>query len=304
MGPSPATPGWLAVRASGPLATVQDLGRPGHAHEGVPPSGAADRASHRLANRLVGNSPDAATVEVTLGGLVVALEGGSAIRTVALSGAPAPMTVGGRPAALYAPVAVRPGETVVLGTPGRGLRSYLAVAGGILAPSELGSRSTDVLSGLGPPPLEAGQRLPLGGPVTTAAVPGVDLAAVAGPASLYGERSAGVRIIPGPRADRLAPGAWRALTGATWSVTAASNRVGLRLSGPRLATTPGELAPEGLCTGAIQVPPGGQPVVFLSDHPVTGGYPVVAVVDGDADLGALAQLRPGDRLRLVGPVIP
>ena len=300
MGPSPASRGWLVVRASGPLATVEDLGRPGHAHQGVPPSGAVDRRSHRLANRLVGNPPDAATLEVTLGGLVVVLEGGTAARTVALTGAPAPLRVGGRPAALYAPVTVHPGEEVVLGTPSRGLRSYLAAAGGIEVDAELGSRSTDLLSGLGPPPLGPGQRLPLGAPSGAGPPPGIDLAA-AGSGSPAGPGR--VRIVPGPRADRLCPGGWDTLTGVTWIVTAASNRVGLRLDGPRLATAPGELAPEGLCTGALQVPPGGQPVVFLADHPVTGGYPVVGVVDGEADLATLAQLRPGDRLELVGPVI-
>ena len=301
MGPSPESGGWLLVGASGPLATVQDLGRPGHAHEGVPPSGAADPRSHRLANRLVGNPPGAATIEVTLGGLSVLLGGAGAPRTVAVTGAAAPMTVGGRPAALYAPVALRPGEEVVLGTPERGLRSYLAVAGGITVPAELGSRSTDLLSGLGPPPLRAGGRIPLGPPPAGAeAPPGSDVAA-AGSATPAGPGRVG--IVPGPRADRLPPGGWETLTGVTWTVTAASNRVGLRLSGPRLPTAPGELAPEGLCTGAIQVPPGGQPVVFLADHPVTGGYPVVGVVGGDADLATLAQLRPGDRLELVRPVI-
>jgi biotin-dependent carboxylase-like uncharacterized protein len=230
----------------------------------------------------------------------VVLADDAAARTVALTGAPAPMRVGDRPAALYAPVTVRPGEEVVLGTPGRGLRSYLAVAGGIEVEAELGSRSTDLLSGLGPPPLEPGQRLPLGAPLDAGTPAGTDLAA-AGSGAPTGPGE--VRVVPGPRSDRLRPGAWRALVGATWTVTAASNRVGLRLAGPHLATSAGETAPEGLCTGAIQVPPGGQPVVFLADHPVTGGYPVVGVVDDEDDLATLAQLRPGDQLRLVGPFI-
>ena len=248
---------------------------------------------------LVGNLPGAATIEVTLGGLAVVLKGTGAVRSVALTGAPAPLVVGGRPAALYAPVAVRPGEAVVVGTPGRGLRSYLAVAGGVEVAAEVASRSTDLLSGLGPPPLQPGQRLPLGGPIATGPAPGADVAAVSAPGGVAGR----VRIVPGPRADRLGPGAWQELTSVTWIVAPTSNRVGLRLAGPRLATVPGELPPEGLCTGAVQVPPGGHPVVFLADHPVTGGYPVVGVVDGDADLAALAQLRPGDELRLGGPLM-
>lgn len=289
----------LLVQATGPLATVQDLGRPGHAHQGVPPSGAADRASHRLGNRLVSNSPTAATIEITFGGLAVVLAG-AGLRSVALTGAPAPLSVAGRPAALYTPVAVHPGEPVVVGTPVRGLRSYLAVAGGIEVGAELRSRSTDLLSGLGPPPLRPGDRLPLGEPGSSAAPAGADLALAGTPSG-----ATSVRIIPGPRADRLGAGGWETLTGSTWTVSPASNRIGLRLDGPRVPTLPGELPPEGLCTGAVQVPPGGRPVVFLADHPVTGGYPVVAVVELDADLDHLGQLRPGERLRVLGaPIAP
>ncbi|HLH47342.1 MAG TPA: biotin-dependent carboxyltransferase family protein [Acidimicrobiales bacterium] len=276
----------LEIIATGPLTTVQDRGRAGHAHEGVPPSGAADRPAHALGNRLVGNLPGAAALEVTLGGLRVRL-GGRTTRAVALTGAPASLTVAGRAAPLLAPVLVRPGDTVEVGVAASGLRSYLAVAGGIDVAAELGSRSTDVLSGLGPPPVAAGDALPLGAPVEAPAVDAAPAPPLPSP----------VGVLPGPRDDWLAGEGWEALTGAAWTVTAASNRVGVRLSGPPLRLRrSAPLAPEGIVTGAVQLPPGGQPIVFLADHPVTGGYPVVAVVD-EAAVPALAQARPGDTLR-------
>jgi biotin-dependent carboxylase-like uncharacterized protein len=279
-------PDHLEVLASGLLTTVQDRGRPGHAHEGVPPSGAADGPAHALANRLVGNPAAGAALEVTFGGLRVRLAG-AATRHVALTGAPASMTVGGRPAPLFAPVAVRPGQVVELGTPATGLRSYLAVAGGVAVAAELGSRSSDLLSGLGPPPLAAGDTLPLGPPGPAPAVDAV-------PPPAAPER---IRLAPGPRDDWLSAEGWAALTGAEWTVTAEADRVGVRLAGPalRLARA-GEIAPEGIVTGSVQVPPAGAPIVFLTDHPVTGGYPVVAVVE-EASLPAVAQARPGTRLR-------
>jgi biotin-dependent carboxylase-like uncharacterized protein len=277
----------LGVLAAGPLATVQDAGRPGWAAIGVPRSGAADAASAALANRLVGNDPAAAVVEVTAGGLRIRAE-----RTllVAVTGAPAPVTVDGRPAPVNAPFTVAAGAVLALGLPRAGLRSYLAVRGGVDVPPVLGSRSTDTLSGLGPAPLRPGDRLPVGD--LAADEPTVDVAPVAPPAP-----SPVLRLLPGPRRDWLSPEAWAALTGGPWTVSADSDRVGLRLAGPRLARArDDELPSEGLVAGAVQVPPDGAPVLFLADHPVTGGYPVLAVVV-TADLPAAAQLRPGDRLR-------
>jgi len=277
----------LTVLAPGPRATVQDRGRPGWAAIGVPRSGAADRAAHDLANRLVGNRPEAATVEVTAGGLRVRAE-----RTLllAVTGAPAPIDLAGRPAAANAPLTLPAGAVLTLGVPPRGLRSYLAVRGGVDVPPVLGSRSTDSLSGLGPAPLAAGDRLGVGS--LAGEEPVVDVAAVAP----VPERPV-LRVLPGPRRDWLAPAAWAALTGQEWQVSADSDRIGLRLTGPRLERArTGELPSEGLVAGAIQVPPDGGPVLFLADHPVTGGYPVLAVVV-TADLGLAAQLRPGDVVR-------
>ncbi|MCW2636524.1 MAG: ahs2 [Blastococcus sp.] len=277
----------LTVLAPGPLATVQDLGRPGWASIGVTTSGAADRAAHGLANRLVGNEPAAATVEVTAGGLRV-----RAGRTllVAVTGAPVPVSVDGRAAPFDAPLTLSAGAELSLGRPAIGLRSYLAVRGGVDVPPVLGSRSTDSLSGLGPPRLTAGDRLPVG--TLSAGEPFVDVA----PVRPLPARPV-LRVLPGPRRDWLAQEAWALLTSQEWSVTSDSDRVGLRLAGPRLdRARHDELPSEGLVPGAVQVPPDGAPVLFLSDHPVTGGYPVLAVVT-TPDLSLAAQLRPGDSFR-------
>ncbi len=273
--------------APGPLATVQDDGRPGWASIGVTRSGAADREAAALAGRLVGNAPSAAGLEVTAGGLRV-----RAGRTllVAVTGAPAPVTVDGRPAPFAAPLTLRPGQVLGLGVPPVGLRSYLAVRGGVDVAPVLGSRSTDILSGLGPAPLRAGDELPVGD--LLGEEPFVDVAPVRAPSS-----RPVLRVLPGPRRDWLAPAAWTSLTGEGWTVTSDSDRVGLRLDGPRLERArQDELPSEGLVPGAVQVPPDGAPVLFLVDHPVTGGYPVLAVV-ATADLPAVAQLRPGDIVR-------
>ena len=276
----------LEVLATGPLALVQDLGRPGYAHLGVPPSGALDVGALRLANRLAGNPEDAAGIETLLGGLSVRA---TASCTVAVTGPVVAVTVDGRDAGSHAAVALRAGQTLTIGTPARGLRCYLAVSGGIDGPAELGSRSRDVLSGIGPEPLATGAKVPLG-PVT--GVPAGADVVVAPP-------SPDRLVVPvglGPRDDWLADAAGG--LGVWWTVTAESNRVGLRLDGPplRRART-GELPSEGVLTGAVQVPPNGLPVVFLADHPTTGGYPVVAVVRRGS-LDALAQARPGTQVRL------
>ncbi|MGY1727306.1 biotin-dependent carboxyltransferase family protein [Geodermatophilus sp. SYSU D01062] len=274
----------LTVLSPGPLTTVQDRGRPGLGGIGVGRSGAADRAAAALANRLVGNDPAAAVLEATLGGLAVRAD---ADLLVVTTGARCP----GSPVH-DAPGLLRAGATLALGTPAAGLRTYLAVRGGIAVPPVLGSRSTDVLSGLGPAPLRAGDVLPVGD--AAGPPPGVDVAPVADPPA--GEVT--VRLLPGPRADWLSSSARDALGSAAWTVTAESNRVGLRLAGPRLdRAVEGELPSEGLVRGAVQVPPSGQPVLFLADAPVTGGYPVAGYV-ADDDVDRCAQLRPGQVLRL------
>ncbi|WP_033428405.1 5-oxoprolinase subunit C family protein [Saccharothrix syringae] len=272
---------------TGPQALVQDLGRPGNAHLGVPPSGAVDAPSLRLANRLVGNPEDAAGLEVLLGGLVLRA---NASCTVAVTGPQVSAQVNG--VLRDPPCHLAEGDTLALGTPATGLRCYVAVSGGVAVPAELGSRATDLLSGLGPAPLAPGDELPLGVP---AGVPvGVD---VLPPLRVPDELV--VPVLPGPRDDWFADPAAQLRAG-RWVVSDRSNRVGLRLTGTGLERVPDrvgrELPSEGLVTGAVQVPADGRPVIFLADHPTTGGYPVVGVVAEDS-LPLLGQARPGTRLR-------
>lgn len=279
----------VSVVRAGALTTVQDRGRPGHAHLGVPRSGALDAPAAALANRLVGNSPDAAVLETTLNGC--ALRPRSDM-TVAVGGAPCRVTVDGRPVAWGAPVRVRAGTLLDIGPAVSGVRTYVALAGGIIVEPVLGSRSTDLLSGLGPPPLTDGTVLPLGRELVPHAR--VDVAPQAAPpAELV------LRVTLGPRDDWFTPDALRAFTSRTFLVSSASNRIGLRTEGPALEhARSGELASEGMVLGAVQVPPAGRPVVFLADHPTTGGYPVIGVVRA-GDLAAAAQAVPGTPVRFV-----
>ena len=281
--------------ASGPLCLVEDEGRPGLAALGLGRSGAADRGAHRLGARLVGHPAGRAALEVLLGGLVVRARGRL---TVALTGAQAPARVNGREVGHAALVEVPDGAVLSLGMPSGGLRTYLTVRGGIDVPPVLGSRSTDTLSGVGPPPVRVGDVLPIGDP--GAAFPRVDH--VARPSPPAG-RPEVLEVLPGPRAGWV--GGWGTdlggLLSASWQVSGHSDRVGLRLTGStvsRAAAHEGaELPSEGVVRGGVQVPAGGEPVVFLADHPVTGGYPVVAVLT-PSDCDRAAQLRPGDLVRL------
>lgn len=275
------------VLQTGPLSTIQDLGRPGFGSIGVGHSGAADRASLRLANRLVGNPEDAAAIEVTLGGLSVRAH---RPLTVAVTGACPPMVVAGRRAAANAVLRIPAGGELRMGVPEHGLRSYLAVRGGIAEPPVLGSRSTDTLSGLGPEPLRPGTTVPVG--PAPAAFPTVDAA----PVPPIAERPT-LSIVPGPREDWFHPTALAALLEHPFEVTPRSDRIGMRLAGPVLRRARHEELPsEGVVRGALQVPPSGHPTLFLADHPVTGGYPVIAVVRA-ADVDAAAQVRPGGTVR-------
>lgn len=269
------------------LVTVQDAGRPGYAHLGVPRAGWLDEPAALLANRLVGNSSAEAVLEVTMGSLVV--RAGEPL-WLAVTGAPCPVTVDGHAVAFGEPVWVPAEAVFALGIPTAGVRAYVAVAGGVSFEPVLGSRSTDTLAWVGPPPLSAGQRLTIGVPAGDPQPLDTPRPPAPGP----------IRLLPGPRADWFSTDPVPALARGAWTVNAASNRVGLRLDGPplrRAAAYEGrELASEGMALGAVQVPPDGQPIVFLADHPVTGGYPVAAVVHPE-DLWMCAQLRPGAQLR-------
>jgi biotin-dependent carboxylase-like uncharacterized protein len=280
----------IELLATGPLATVQDLGRSGSAELGVSRSGAFDRGALRLANRLVGNDEAAAGIEFTLGGLVLRLTGAA---TIAFTGARCDLSGhrGGWNAALSCPA----GTVISAGTPAAGLRSYLAVRGGLAVAPVLGSRATDTLSGLGPATLAAGAQLPVG-------------AIAAGhPRDFAGDRSPVIatpplRLAAGPRVSWFDSESLGRLFDSPWLVRADSNRIGVRLAGPALRLRPeaetaaAELPSEPTLPGAIQVPPDGQPIVLGPDAPVTGGYPVIAVLPA-AGLDLLAQQRPGGVLR-------
>ncbi|WP_333619373.1 biotin-dependent carboxyltransferase family protein [Dietzia sp.] len=281
------------IHRTGPLATVQDLGRPGHMGTGIPVSGAVDRRSHGLAQRLVGNAESRAGIEATMGGLELSF---SADVTVAVTGAELEVFVGSRREATNAVLRVPAGTRVRLGAPRAGLRSYIAVAGGFEVPALFGSRSTDLLSGLGPDPLAEGDELPVGVP-DTAEAPAAPEARVEQAAVAPLSTSVEVRLLPGPRIDWFTRAALDTLRSESYTVGARSNRIGVRLEGAALERErSGELTSEGIVRGAVQVPAGGEPLVFMADHPTTGGYPVIAVVHPE-DQHLLAQLGPGGRVR-------
>ncbi len=245
----------VEVVSPGLLTTVQDRGRPGLAHLGVPPSGAADPVAYELGNRLVGNPPGAAALEATLDGPVLRFD---VPTTIALTGA------------------TSPGSSYRRSARSRTVRGRCAhvrrVRGGIDVEPTLGSRSTDLLTGLGPAPLRTGDRLRIGlepaeaQPTPPGTVPGFGL-----------PDEPVLRVRLGPRDDWFTAAALDALCSEPWRVSSSSNRVGIRLEGPPLERARhDELLSEGLVTGALQVPASGQPILLLQDHPTTGGYPVIA----------------------------
>ncbi|MEZ3159078.1 urea amidolyase family protein [Microbacterium sp. BWT-B31] len=279
----------IRIVAPGLLATVQDRGREGAASVGVSRSGALDRTALGIANRLVGNARDAAGIEVTMGGFRAVAE---CDLWFAVAGAWGPLRLAGRAIDPYEAHAWYAGDELQLDWFAHGARAYLAVRGGVEAPLVLGSRSTDRLAGLGPEALRAGECLTVGAGAADA-VPVV-------PPSPWGvphDDEFEVELAPGPRADWFTDAARATLFDSVWTVTADADRVGIRLDGPVLERARGgELPSEGMVPGALQVPPSGRPTILLADGPVTGGYPVIAVVT-DASLDLLAQARPGTRLR-------
>ena len=304
-GVKPAT-GLVVVRP-GLQSTIQDLGRPGFADLGVAGAGAMDQAALRQANRLAGNPEGAAGLEVLQGGLavtaltdqVLAVAGAPAVLSITVPAVPlddaatTPRRGQPRHVPMAAPFALLAGETLELGQPASGLRSYLAVRGGFDVEPVMGSRSTDTMSGIGPKPLAIGTHL-----AVATAPPG---SIVGSPESLAEPVASctELRLIPGPRDDWFSKETVARFCAQEWLVTQQSNRIGLRLAGePLQRARNGELASEGTVRGAVQVPPEGQPVLFLADHPVTGGYPVIGVVVTE-DLDRAAQLPPGHRVRFI-----
>ena len=300
-----ATRGSLHIDDPGPLCLVQDLGRPGLAHLGVGRSGAADRGALVAANRLVGNPAGSAAMEVTLGGLRFTPTHECVI---GCAGARLPLALRHADGAVQqadafgGAIRVPGGTQVRLGRPAVGVRTYLAIRGGLDVAPVLDSRSTDTLSGIGPPPVRRGEELPVGGigaePDRPADQQEPDRPPDEPPDGPDGpDRATVLDVVLGPRADWFAPDAADTLLGTTWQVGVHADRVGIHLDGPRLIRSrDDELPSEGMVPGAIQVPASGRPVIFGIDHPVTGGYPVIAVLTTEA-VDRAAQLRPGRTVR-------
>jgi KipI family sensor histidine kinase inhibitor len=285
-------------------ALFQDLGRFGQTGQGVAASGALDRSAFNTANRIVGNLANTPCLELTLGGFAFR---SSARAVIGLAGAPCTITVEtstGKTftAEAYRPVSLEPGDVVRLGQPPRGMRSYLAVRGGFAVEPVLGSFATDTLAVVGPKPVTAGTILDLGG--ATSGLVSVSLEE----APAFDPPSAGdvvtLDVVLGPRTDWFTEKGLQTLSTQLWTVTPQSSRVGIRLSGdqPIERKDTAELPSEGTATGAIQIPHSGQPVLFLADHPLTGGYPVIgAVAEYHLDLAAQIPVNAKIRFRPIAP---
>ena len=284
----------VEIKKPGWLTTIQDLGRWGLQRYGVSVSGPMDLLSHRLANLLAGNAVDAATLEVTLGGLELVFDGDA---WFAATGADLSLTLNGEPVEMNRALHARPGDGLRFGLRRRGARSYLAVAGGFVVPMVLGSRSTHVLSGLGGlkgRPLRAGDRLDIGQQDAP-----VDRKPRAAPFAVP-EGGTRLRVMPGPHQDRFEALTVERLPTSRYVLSDRSNRVGYRLEGESMPWAAGttELISTATVPGGVQVPASGQPILLMADCAPTGGYPMIAVVIS-ADVPLAGQLAPGDWLEFV-----
>ena len=293
----------LEVLRPGLQLLVQDLGRPGFASMGVSAAGAADRSALTAANRLVGNAETAAGLESFGGGVLLRSTGDG---VAAVTGPTGTITVTAADGTVLTPrlgeaFALSDGDELELGPAERGVRRYLAVRGGIDVETALGSSSADTLAGLGPAAVDKGTTLSVHDPRTA---PHLVDPIPARPRDLpQAGETVEMTVTLGPREDWFTDAGVETLLSQVWTVTHESDRVGLRLSGevPLERARTGELPSEGAVTGALQVPPNGQPVLFGPDHPLTGGYPIIASVD---DLDLAAQLPPGVKLRFTTSARP
>lgn len=303
----------LEVLEPGLLSTIQDGGRPGFAHLGVPLSGACDPLALAVANLLLGNPPDAAALEMSLAGPTLRAEEDC---VVACAGADLEAEHDGAPVRPGASRLLRAGTVLRFGAARRGSRGYLALTGGIAVPSVLGSASTYLparLGGIEGRALRAGDRLVPRRPGDLSSAGRSWPSGTAGPQVATGR----LRLLPGPHLEAFATGAFDELLSSEWTVHPRSDRTGLRLAralqgaGGRPGGRPGALTSERLtgemvsqpmAWGAAQVPPDGAPILLQADHQTIGGYPVLAVVIR-ADRTVLGQLAPGERVRLMPTTI-
>ncbi|MBA3416957.1 MAG: biotin carboxyl carrier domain-containing protein, partial [Chloroflexia bacterium] len=285
----------VAVLDGGAQATVQDLGRPGLMHLGVSPGGALDLRALVLGNRLLGNEPGAAGLEIALSGPRLRVE---VAALAVLAGADLGATLDGDPLPRWQPFAVGPGQELAFtrpARPGSGMRAYLCLDGGLATPVVMGSRATDLFGGIGGRALRAGDFLPLG-PAASDAAAVLRRRLVEPPPAP--EHDAGpIRVVLGPQRDRFTAEGIACLLESEWTVSLSSDRMGLRLNGPAIGLTAGaDAVSEGIAAGSIQVPGDGQPIALLPARQTIGGYPKIAVVIG-ADLDRLGQLGPNDMVR-------
>jgi antagonist of KipI len=306
------------VLRGGMLTTVQDRGRWGLQALGVPVAGPMDPYSHRVANALVGNDSNAATLEVTLLGPELEFEDE---RLIAVAGADFQLSVNGKAAQTGTPIAIGAGARLQFGVRRRGARAYVAIAGGIATLPVFGSRATHVISGMGGfqgRPLRSGDTLPLGervaprtvaprtlAPRTKHPAPSTVAPSTAAPGTEHPAPSTQhptpvvVRVLPGPQLESFVSGALEALQSAPYVVGQQSDRMGFRLDGPPLSHSRGaETISDATPLGVLQVPASGQPILLMADRQTAGGYPKIATVI-TADLAVAGQLGPGDRLRFV-----
>jgi biotin-dependent carboxylase-like uncharacterized protein len=267
--------------------TLQDQGRIGYANIAVPTSGAFDQKSHQLANRLIGNFPNACVIESLRANFEFTSD---SELVICATGAPASVQVDGREHEMFRAVFVPAGSTVSI-TPGNlGMRTYLAIRGGICGLQVMGSCSFDELSQIGTPPIKSGDKFSIDNEVA-GTISGDYIAGSA----VTGLNTVELEAMPAPRWSGFSNS--DLLFTSEYQVTGSVNRVGLRLSGPELIWSSKErLASEGVITGAIQIPVDGMPLIFGPDHPTTGGYPVVAVISRSS-LDLLAQITPGTIVR-------
>jgi len=289
----------VVATAPGFSTTVQDLGRPGHAAAGVSASGAADPVALRIGNRLAGNDDSAPALELTLVGGSFRFEGDA---VVALTGADTQARIGERDIAPWRAFAVRAGETLSCRALSGGARAYLCVRGGFDVPRLFGSASTHLATALGGydgRALKAGDRILLG-----TSAPRPPFGRAVDPAGVPGYRPGEpFRVTEAPQGAWFAPEVRTRFFDTAWRVSPACDRMGIRLSGGELAlAAPRELVTEGVCLGAVQVPPGGEPIVLFVEHQTTGGYPKIANVIA-ADLARLGSLRAGDTVRFAGATL-
>ena len=292
----------IKVIAPGVLTTVQDGGRFGHQAAGIPEAGAMDRASLALANGLVGNPADAAALELTAFGGTFEFDGDG---TIALAGADMHPLRNGSPVPMNAVIEIAPGDRLELGAAAKGVRTYLAVSGGIDVPIVLGSRSTDLKSRLGG--LD-GRKLRAGDVLESGADGGSLRQAQGSPCEPVLQRLAQstdpedvtrIRFLFGPQDAMFAEDAKKTFTDSTYTLSAACDRMGYRLEGAAVLSLNGtDILSEGICFGSIQVPANGQPIVMMADHQTTGGYAKIGTVLSE-DLPLLAQLGPGKRIHFV-----